>query len=174
MICNVCGKNEATIHLTEIVNNQAMEIHLCEGCAKEKGTDLKGPFSFKDLLTGLADFGQALSQTEAEEMKCPACGLTYKAFGKGGRLGCSECYRSFAKLLLPLIKRVQGSTQHVGKKPEKLSPAVKSQVELRNLQDELQRAIQVEDFERAAKLRDEIKTLTEKPKSPRKRDPKKK
>ncbi|MDD5085202.1 MAG: UvrB/UvrC motif-containing protein [Candidatus Omnitrophica bacterium] len=174
MICNVCGKKEATIHLTEIVNNQAMEMHLCEECAKEKGTELKGPFSFKDLLTGLADFSQALNQTGAEELKCPSCGLTYKAFGKGGRLGCSGCYRAFAKLLLPLIKRVQGSTQHVGKRPEKLSPAVKSQVESRKLQEELQRAVQAEDFERAAQLRDEIKALAEKVKSPRKKDPKKK
>ncbi len=162
MICNVCGTNEATIHLTEIVNEQMIEIHLCEGCAQEKGTEFKAHFNVSDLLTGLNDLAQEITSGGKMVIKCPNCGLTYEEFGRTGRLGCAECYEAFSKLLTPLIKRVQHSNQHLGKRPSRLSAPVRLNHDLRELQSRLQKSIAQEEFEEAARIRDQIRQLEEK------------
>ena len=106
--------------------------------------------------------------------KCPECGMTYEEFGKSGRLGCAYCYDSFTKLLTPLIKRVQRSLQHVGKRPQNVSAApaaaaaTPAQPDLKILQDRLKKSIQSEAFEEAAKIRDEIRQMEEKQKKPKK------
>lgn len=174
MTCNLCGTQEATIHLTEIVNNQMIEIHLCESCAQEKGTDFKTHFQLGDLMGGLMGMDKVLKPSEKKIAgRCPECGMTYEEFGKTGRLGCAVCYESFHKLLLPLIKRVQRSTQHVGKKPQKLPegtpvPQPSPAQDLKILQERLKKTIQSEAFEEAAKIRDEIRQLEEKIKKPKK------
>ncbi|MCM8776336.1 MAG: hypothetical protein NC930_08335 [Candidatus Omnitrophica bacterium] len=160
MVCNICGVNEASIHLTEIINNQMIEIHLCETCAQEKGTDFKTHFSFDDLLASLADTAKPAKMGEKKPaLRCSECGATYEEFGKTGRLGCPACYDAFSKMLLPLIKRVQRATFHVGKKPSKIPRAAKTTHDLRILQDRLRKSIQMEAFEEAAKLRDEIRQI---------------
>jgi len=172
MVCNVCGTNEATIHLTEIVNDQMVEIHLCESCAQEKGTEFKAHFNVSDLLSGLKDLAAEVAGGEKTLTKCPNCGLSYEEFGRTGRLGCAECYEAFAKLLLPLIKRVQHSTQHVGKRPSRLStppPPARPASDLKELQNRLQKYIQEEAFEEAARIRDQIKQLEEKMKKGKKK-----
>jgi protein arginine kinase activator len=179
MICNLCGTQEATIHLTEIVNNQMIEIHLCETCAQEKGTDFKTHFQMGDLMSSLIGASDKPAKGSAEKRlagKCPECGLTYEEFGKTGRLGCAYCYDSFSKLLMPLIKRVQRSLQHIGKKPKQaastsVAPPQGSTVlgDLKILQDRLKKSIQLEAFEEAAKIRDEIRQLEEKHKKPKKK-----
>lgn len=162
MLCGVCHQNEATIHLTEIINNQMMEVHLCETCAQEKGTDFKTHFSFNDLLSGLADMGSMFKSEMVETVECRSCGLTYEEFGKTGRLGCAECYQDLNKILLPLIKRVQRSTEHLGKHPSKASTETKRTIDLRELRDRLRRAVELEEFEKAAEIRDQIKKLEDK------------
>lgn len=175
MICNLCGTQTATIHLTEIVNNQMIEIHLCEACAQEKGTDFKTHFQLGgEAMGGVLGIEAPASKTPEKRSasRCPECGLTYDEFGKTGRLGCSFCYEAFAKLLMPLIKRIQRSTQHTGKKPSKIpaGPApVKSPAnDLKLLHDRLKKSIQNEAFEEAAKIRDAIRQLEEKHKKPKK------
>lgn len=171
MICNLCGTQEATIHLTEIVNTQMVEIHLCETCAQEKGTDFKTHFNFADLLGGLTEIGKPQKGGEKRMAgRCPECGLTYEQFGKTGRLGCPACYDSFAKLLIPLIKRVQRSTHHVGKKPSKVAAGVRVNYDLRLLQDRLRKSVQSEEFEEAARIRDEIKQIEDKMKKAKKKN----
>jgi protein arginine kinase activator len=173
VLCNVCGKGEATIHVTEIVNNQMVELHLCETCAHEKGGDVKAQFSFNNLLAGLADFTSLLSGEKKEDLTCDYCGMTYEDFGKTGRLGCSDCYTSFSKALIPLIKRVQRGTQHVGKRPERIPQEMKSTLDLRDLQERLRKSVQQEEFEEAARIRDQIKQLEAKfKKGSAKRSPK--
>ena len=163
MICNVCGTQEATIHLTEIVNNQMMEIHLCETCAQEKGTDFKTHFNLTDLLINLSDIKNLKSgEKQKTTARCLECGLTYEEFAKNGRLGCGDCYSSFAKLLNPLIKRVQRGMHHIGKKPLKIAGETRAAHDLRMLQDRLRKSIQSESFEEAAALRDEIRQAEEK------------
>lgn len=169
MICNLCGSQEATIHLTEIVNNQMIEIHLCETCAQEKGTDFKTHFNLSDLLAGLTEINKAAKPGEKKQItRCPQCELTYEEFGKTGRLGCAQCYESFSKLLFPLIKRVQRSLHHVGKKPSKIAGETSQVHDLRVLQDRLRKSVQMEEFEEAARLRDEIRQAEDKMRKPKK------
>ncbi len=176
MVCNLCGTQDATIHLTEIINHQMIEIHLCESCAQEKGTDFKTHFQMGDLMAGLLSEEKPAKGSEKRLAgKCPECGITYEEFGKSGRLGCAYCYEAFAKLLMPLIKRVQRSTHHLGKKPRQAAgPAPAAQAaavyssDLKLLQDRLKKSIQNEAFEEAARIRDEIRIFEEKNKKPRK------
>ena len=169
MVCNICGTNEATIHLTEIVNEQMVEVHLCESCAQEKGTEFKTHFNVSDLLSGLTDLAKEVAGGIKSSAKCPNCGLSYEEFGRTGRLGCSECYEAFAKFLLPLIKRVQQAARHVGKRPSRLAPPVRATQDLRELQSRLQKSIEQEAFEEAARIRDQIRQLEEKLKKGKKK-----
>ena len=162
MLCSSCQQSEATIHLTEIVNNQMMEIHLCETCAEEKGAEFKTHFNFSDLLSGLSDIGSMFGTERKVDISCKTCGLTFEEFGKTGRLGCADCYQTLSKMLLPLVKRVQRATTHMGKRPSRVSEKVKQSVDLRSFQERLKKAIEFEEFEEAAKLRDEIRKFEEK------------
>jgi len=164
MLCDICGKKQATVHVTEIINNQITEMHLCEDCAREKSLQMEQQFGVSDLLAGIADLGTKFGPKTKEELKlkCSNCGMTYEDFKKIGRLGCSECYMSFRKNLVPLLKRIHGSTQHLGKTPLKVVKEVKRKSELEILKEKLQEAIQKEEFEEAAKLRDKIRELEKK------------
>ena len=162
MVCNVCGQSEATIHLTEILNNQMVEIHLCEGCAEQKGTDFKAHFDFNKLLASLGEFGDEFKPERVSKVVCKECGMSYEEFGRTGRLGCSNCYQAFEKLLIPLIKRVQRDVRHQGKIPAKTPADARNTVELRELQDRLRKSIQAETFEEAARIRDQIQQLENK------------
>ncbi|MBI4972931.1 MAG: hypothetical protein HZC16_03835, partial [Candidatus Omnitrophica bacterium] len=111
MLCDICGKNPATVHLTEIIDDQMTELHLCEGCAHQKSAQMEQQFGLGDLLAGMAEFGDKPTlEKESVAVKCPKCGLTYMDFKKIGRLGCGQCYTTFKKYLGPLLKRIHGST----------------------------------------------------------------
>ena len=161
MLCDICHKSAATVHLTEIIDNQITELHLCEECARQKGAQMEQHFGLADLLAGLADLGQQFEVSGKAEAKCPNCGLTYQDFRRIGRLGCSECYQAFRDSLAVLLKRIHGSTQHLGRVPSKITkPAAapkKSVIEVLRL--DLQKAIETEEFEQAAALRDKIRAL---------------
>lgn len=165
MLCDICGKNQATVHLTEIVDNQMSELHLCEDCAKEKSLQMEQQFGLADLLAGLADYGKQADIQEKIKLACSSCGITYENFRKFGRLGCSNCYVSFKKYLASLLKKIHGSSQHVGKTPVKATKAVKAKSELQELKIKLQKAIESEEFELAAGLRDKIRELEQKEKA---------
>lgn len=164
MLCDICGKNAATVHLTEIINDQMSELHLCEECARQKSMEMEQQFGLSDLLGGLVEFEKpALHEKEAVSfLKCANCGLTYAEFKKIGRLGCSECYSTFRKYLGPLLKKIHGSILHFGKSPFKVSRALAKEPDLQELRFKLQRAVEAEAFEEAAGLRDQIKELEKK------------
>ncbi len=159
MVCDICGKNEATVHLTEIVNEKVTKLHLCEACAKDKGSEMEEHFGLSDLLAGLADLGPGIEPELGQKIKCPACGFTYQDFRKVGRLGCSECYESFKKQLAPLLKRIHGADRHLGKVPLTIGKTVLDTKTIQDLKVRMEKAIQFEEFEEAARLRDEIKEL---------------
>ncbi len=160
MVCDICGKKKATVHLTEIVDGQMTEMHLCENCAHEKSVQMEQQFGLADLLAGLSDFGKQVVDQQQEKLACPRCGLTYDDFKKFGRLGCSGCYAAFREQLSVLLKKIHGSNRHYGKAPEALSQFEKDKNEiLRDLRDQLDHAVHAEDFERAAELRDRIRDL---------------
>jgi len=162
MLCDICAKNQATVHLTEIVDDQMTELHLCEECARQKSIQMEQQFGLSDLLAGLAEFEKPALQKEAVLLKCSNCDLTYTDFKKIGRLGCSECYSTFRKYLGPLLKRIHGSSLHLGKSPLKVTKALKKKIDLSSLRYELQKAIEREAFEEAAKIRDQIRELEKK------------
>jgi protein arginine kinase activator len=162
MLCNICNKKEATVHLTEIVNEQVTKLNLCEDCAREKGAEMEEHFGLSELLAGLTDMGSTVEPETAVSTKCPNCGMTYQNFRKLGRLGCSVCYDAFKKELAPLLKRIHGSDRHVGKVPLRGGKTIKDTRTLQDLKMQLEKAIQTEEFEQAAKLRDKIKDLESK------------
>lgn len=169
MLC-VCGQSEATIHLTEIENGEMYEVHLCARCAKEKGVDFKTHFGagkISEVLPNLDSVFGAMAKNEV--LRCPECGLTSKEFSDTGRLGCAACYKAFSSVLSPLIKRVHRSMHHIGKKPSRISKRDQSIYDLRILQDRLRKSVEDEHFEEAAQIRDQIKKLEVKQKSPKKK-----
>ncbi len=166
MICDVCGKTDATVHLTEIIDNKITKLHICEECARKKGAEMEEHFGLSDLLAGLADFETKAVPKKDVNKKCPNCGMVYDDFKKTGRLGCGQCYEVFNDNLLPLIKRIHGSTEHFGKSVEDAAPkSVKADGKLKKLDKmaelkaQLTRAIKMEEFEDAARLRDKIRGL---------------
>lgn len=162
MQCDVCAKNEATVHLTEIVNDKVTKLHLCETCAREKGAEMEEHFGLSDLLSGLADLGSSIESRAASAVKCPNCKITYQDFKRVGRLGCSECYEAFKNELAPLLRRIHGADRHVGKVPLRIGKTVKDTKLLQDLKTKMEKAIQTEDFEEAARLRDKINDLESK------------
>ena len=175
LLCDECGKNKATVHLTEIVNDLITKLNLCEVCAKQKGAEAEQHFGIADLLSALSDVEQpqapaaagAPPSPAAAKNKCARCGLTYEDFKRMGRLGCGECYKAFRTSLTPLLKRIHGSNQHIGKSPsaqaiDELKTNHKRTEELEQAKLELQKAVRCEEFEEAAALRDKIKFLEKK------------
>lgn len=168
MLCQECGKRPATLHFTKIVNGEKTEFHFCEPCAREKGELIPGTangFSIHNLLSGLLELdpsGKTQAGKPAAQVRCDYCGLTYSQFSKLGRFGCSECYKNFADRLGPLFKRVHGNTVHVGKVPKRAGQQFQMRRKVEQLKRELQFKIEREEFEAAAKLRDEIRELEKK------------
>ena len=158
MICKQCSKKSATVHLTEIVNNAKKEIHLCEECAREQGISGKVSFEISDLLSGLVE-PQAAPSAEAQPDRCPTCGISYAEFRSAGRLGCPRDYEVFEPGLLPLLEKIHSGTQHVGKMPKHVGERVAREREVMALTTELEKAIGSEQYERAAEIRDRIRTL---------------
>lgn len=175
MKCDICGKNTATVHLTEIVDDQMSEMHLCEECAREKSVQMEQQFGLADLLAGLTDIGKQVKDVDKAVVRCDNCGLSYEEFRKLGRLGCGQCYTSFHSQLGILLKKIHGSSTHYGKQPIKLKAAkgkkskatAEKASDLTNaspqvLKKQLQEAIEDEDFEKAATLRDKIRSMENK------------
>ena len=160
MKCENCKKREATVHLTEIKNGNKQEMHLCEECAGEKGLPGKAHFSISELLAGIASAAQQKAR-KGKEVSCPNCEQTLSQFRSTGRFGCAECYTAFKDEILPLIEKIHDSTQHVGKAPARLPAGVNQQKQLRAMQAELKTAVQREDYEKAAALRDQLRALEE-------------
>src|SRR5919108_2301955 len=157
MVCCVCKEREAKVHRTQIVGDKMQKVDLCEDCAKNKGVDDPTGFSLADLLLGLGASQEIEQAAGGVELKCPRCGFTQTDFKKAGRLGCPECYRTFSEPLDGLLKTRHKGTRHVGKVPESLRQSRDLNDRLKQLQKKLSKAIEAEDFEEAAILRDEIK-----------------
>ena len=170
MKCDICQEKPATVHLTEIVNDQMRQIHLCEPCAKEKGVKMEGSFGMGDLLSGLADLNLPTEGGTTKPIKasCSKCGMSFEEFKKSGRLGCGSCYEAFEPQLTQLLSRIHGAKQHTGRTPKvKVVKMVKRRgvsagLKLEELKKQLGAAIQAEAFEEAAKLRDQIRKLESK------------
>lgn len=163
MMCDQCQQRQATVMVTRIVNGKKSEAHLCQECAQQHG-DLgflaEPSFTFHNILAGLFEpegMVSGVAQTKPNT-RCPNCGLSFSDFRRLGHLGCSECYTQFETLLDPLVKRIHGSGEHVGKIPMQGGTA-KLHRELDNARRQLREAVASEAYEKAAELRDRIKDL---------------
>ena len=162
MLCCICKEKEAKVHLTQIVNDKMQKVDLCEQCAKDKGVNDPAGFSLADLLLGLGAAQEMEQASGGPDLKCPHCGFTQADFKKAGRLGCAECYTTFAEGLEGLLKSMHKGTKHSGKMPQHLQQTRDLSDRLKSLQKKLDKAVADEDFEQAAVVRDEIKTTKDK------------
>ncbi len=156
MLCERCKEKEATVHLTQVIDGAIKKLHLCEECAAKSGFDVQGPISITDILLGMGV--QKESAGPGTERVCPRCHMRRTDFKKTGRFGCSECYTAFAEELPPLLKAMHRADHHVGKIPQRESERVRASAELATLQQKMDKAIGSENFEEAARLRDQIQT----------------
>lgn len=157
MQCDVCHTKEATVFLTQIVDGKMQKVNLCEACSKEKGVNDPTGFALADLLLGLGA-SQEIEKTPAA-VKCPVCGFTQADFKKTGRLGCSNCYTVFSDGILPMLKNMHKGTNHTGKTPAAFHQSRQRDEKIKALQENLQTAIDAEEFEKAAELRDQIRQV---------------
>lgn len=168
MLCENCKEKEATVHYTEVVNGRATEHHLCRDCAAQ--VELIGYASseipFVKLLTGMLSAGRAVSQEDSpmQYVKCPKCGLSYEEFIQVGKFGCAECFDVFGPLIGDNMKKLQGSDHHTGKEYPQNNIKKKecydeSAGQLEQLEVKLKEAVMLENFEAAARYRDEIRAL---------------
>lgn len=158
--CQSCKKQPATVHITDVSDGEKRERHLCDKCASEEGIAPKPPMQMPvgEILSGLVIQKAAVQQLA--ELCCPKCKMTFVEFRNTGLLGCGCDYDAFEKALLPLIERAHdGSSHHIGKVPRRLATPRSCETDLIRLRKELNRAVTEEQFEQAARLRDQIKSL---------------
>jgi len=155
--CSNCQK-PATIHLTQIINNQIKKLDFCEGCPHQQGVTDPAGFSLAELL---AQSEQSFAQAGQGEGvgACPACGFTPADFKKTGRFGCPECYESLDDFIDPMLEKMHRGTRHNGKLPSGMVARVKLKARISQAEHALNQAVATEAYEDAAKLRDELKAL---------------
>ena len=158
MLCNECGKNEARVHITHIINDKKTENHLCEECAKKSQSIFNSNFSMENLFSAMLN--NAFSgATYLSSKGCSTCGMTYEQFRNTGKFGCSNCIETFKPKLMPVVKNMQGYDTHVGKIPKRAGGSYKVQKDIEKLREELKQMIDQEEYEKAAELRDKIRDM---------------
>lgn len=166
MLCEECKVNEATVLITMVIQGEKRTKHLCQGCVDR----IKENFEQGDIQSFLSSLMELLPKTQpAEEVVCSSCHLAYSTFQKTGKLGCAQCYIDFKEQLQPLLSRIHGRVQHAGRVPvgfekqeEKVAQSPGTNQEEENLRKQMEAAVQEENFEQAAFIRDKLKDLLEK------------
>lgn len=166
MKCQKCEK-PATFHITELVDGNPKELHLCEEHAREYLSESSEETSPGSMAAAIAQqmaqqmaVGKAAEDLEQlDQQACPVCGITFFEFRSQGRLGCPHDYAAFHKQLEPLILNIHGETHHLGKRPTRDAQGSQHRTQLIRLRREMQEAIEAERYERASELRDEIRQI---------------
>ncbi|MBD3401872.1 hypothetical protein GF420_03175 [candidate division GN15 bacterium] len=168
MKCSECNEREATRNYTKVENNKKITKSLCKECAEKLGfhSPLDNmPFPLADLLSSMSTGYGGSGQPGAiqERIECSTCGLTFEDFARQGRFGCGGCYTSFRPRLEAIMRKIHGNSIHRGRNPGMVPDSANSQVapikEEERVASELRKAIEDEDFERAAELRDKLKSI---------------
>lgn len=165
MKCQDCGERDSKVNLTQIVNNEKVVLNLCKECAATRGfhSPLDNiPFPLANFLSNLMtmdDTQKGIKAIATSGLVCPTCDLSFEEFSRLGRFGCGDCYKTFRDRLQGLLRKIHGSSLHRGKLPPLLSEDGSMIKEQERLQEELEKAVKSEDFERAADLRDKLKSL---------------
>ncbi len=165
MLCDNCKERDAVINLTQVEHDSKVTLHLCEQCAQQKGVEtggtvLKSPLGGFLTALGKGGGGAALLPSPTDGLRCAACGATLRDFRDSGRLGCDQCYVTFDFHLRDLLRRLHGSSQHVGERYEVAGvDEADPKSRLLELRAQLRRAVESENFELAAELRDRLRVL---------------
>jgi protein arginine kinase activator len=174
MICQECKERPATFHFTKVINGEKTEVHICEHCAQENSQILmfnaNSGFSLNHLLTGLLNMDSNLAKKEEQNvfksngiLQCDRCKMTFQQFKKVGKFGCSNCYNTFNNYITPIVKRVHGGNAvHAGKVPDRTGGDIHIRKQIDVLKSKIRDFIVQEEFERAAEVRDEIRSLEKK------------
>jgi protein arginine kinase activator len=174
MICQECNERPATFHFTKVINGEKTEVHICEYCAKENSElfmfNANTGFSLNNLLTGLLNMESGITKKEEQKVfqsndviQCDRCKMTLHQFKKVGRFGCSNCYHTFKSEIKPILRRVHGgNTVHAGKIPERIGGDIHIRKQIEDLKNKIHDLIVQEEFEKAAEVRDEIRSLEKK------------
>jgi protein arginine kinase activator len=158
MMCQVCNEQPATVHLTQVVNGQVRELHLCEECAEKSGMNVQNALSLPEMLLEMS--GATAEESKGPERVCPHCHMRSSDFKKTSRFGCPVCYATFADELAALLPTMHKGQQHTGKTPAAAPlDGAAGDTEMQVLQKSLEAAIAAERYEEAARLRDQIGTL---------------
>lgn len=171
--CEICSAT-STVFLTQMIDGKTTQISLCSKCARERGVLDPAAFDLAEKLFS-ATQGQFMTLPPASKTstldlinsispqlpltKCPVCGFTLESFRKTGRLGCSRCYDVFAEEIIPSLPDIQTGTNHEGKQPEHAQQAAIDSQTRQQLEISLRKAVEQENFEEAARLRDAIAAL---------------
>lgn len=167
MQCTQCHEREAVVFLTQIAQDQVIKLHLCERCAAEKGVETTASLGKTPVGTFLATMSKGLEAAAAMPAganvpgACSSCGASLGDFRETGRLGCAECYRTFEQPLRELLRRLHGSSRHIGERyaPPGTSPGDPEMPTVSQLRNRLKLAVETENFELAAELRDQLRVL---------------
>ncbi|PKM49782.1 MAG: hypothetical protein CVV02_14330 [Firmicutes bacterium HGW-Firmicutes-7] len=158
MMCDKCNERAATVVITQIVGDKNIKLYLCEKCSSEtEGLMREDHNSFEHFLSGLINVKSTNFKNDL--LKCEKCGMTIESFRKNSKVGCANCYSTFNNYFESLIKRIHSNTEHTGKRPSKLDGEIKTIQRIDTLQNNLKKAIASEEYELAAQLRDEIRSL---------------
>ncbi|MBV9658342.1 MAG: UvrB/UvrC motif-containing protein [Verrucomicrobia bacterium] len=178
MVCDNCKQKPAEVFYSQIAEGKLLKVNLCKECSKEKGVEDPTGFALAELLQGMGEnvevspvtgAGKAAGvgggssgggeREETTSLKCPVCGFAQSDFKKTGRLGCSECYTTFAENLAPLLKQMHKGTSHSGKVPARQRRQQEMTGRMNLLRQDLVKAVRAENYEDAASLRDQIRLL---------------
>jgi protein arginine kinase activator len=151
MKCEACNKHEASVQVKQVADGMVKEVYLCAGCAEKSG--MKSPAAMADFLFGVGSLPSGSAPKASKS--CPGCHMRSSDFQKNSRLGCAQCYDTFSDELTPMVESMHRAQRHTGKAPAR--EAVRAEVD--GLQAKLQHAVQQQNFESAAEIRDEIKAL---------------
>lgn len=157
MLCQKCEKNEAEVHFVQNINGEKTEALLCGNCAAESG--FGSPISFTNFLQGFINAPPAVYKNSAV-LKCDTCGLTLNEIKEAGKAGCADCYKVFRTQMETIIRNVQAGNVHTGKFPKR-DKRISMNREINELKRKLAAAVETEEYEEAARLRDAIKALKE-------------
>ena len=161
--CDICKTNEPSVSYREVINGKEKCYSLCPTCASVKEKEISA--AFKDIASpvmgGLFDgffSPRSLAAVQGEAKRCDLCGSTFKRIAERGRVGCPKCYFVFEKELEGTIKRLHGNVTHCSR-PEGKNEETAAEDEKTALEKELRAAIEKEEYERAAEIRDKLKAL---------------
>ena len=158
MKCEICGLKDAVIHIRQIQKDLVHELHICEECAQEKGLirEEESELPIANLLSGLLEGKDMTGAGEVKE-SCPGCGLKASEFRKQGKLGCAECFQAFEKDVKAIVSQMAARPRHAGRLPRTFAEQAASADATDSLREELREAVEREDYEEAARLRDRIR-----------------